>query len=84
MGNEKGEYVKPTTIKGGNDMNAREFFNLVSAMRSAQKAYFKSRYGHDEETKKNLLNESKDLERQVDLEIIRVNGILSKRNGNQG
>ena len=78
MGNEKGEYVKPKP-KGGNNMNAREFFDLVSQMRSAQKAYFKSRYGHDEETKKNLLNESKDLERQVDLEIIRVNGILSKR-----
>ena len=79
MGNEKGEYVKPTTIKGGNDMNARQFFDLVSQMRSAQKAYFKSRYGHDEETKKNLLNESKDLERQVDLEIIRVREILSKK-----
>ena len=78
MGNKKGEFVKPKP-KGGNDMNAREFFNLVSEMRSAQKAYFKSRYGHDEETKKNLLNESKDLERQVDLEIIRVNGILSKK-----
>lgn len=78
MADKKDESTK-SNAKGGNDMNARQFFDLVSEMRSAQKAYFKSRYGHDEETKKNLLNESKDLERQVDLEIIRVNGILSKK-----
>lgn len=53
-------------------MNNKEFFDLVSKMRAKQKEYFKYR-------NKTLLNESKDLEKQVDDEISRVNDVLSKR-----
>lgn len=50
-------------------MNAREFFDLVSEMRKAQKDYFKTR-------RTGSLNLSKQLEKQVDDEIQRVNDIL--------
>lgn len=50
-------------------MNAREFFDLVSAMRRAQKEYFASRNS-------SALNTSKQLEREVDKEINRVETIL--------
>lgn len=50
-------------------MNAREFFDLVSEMRKAQKDYFKTR-------RTGSLNMSKQLEKQVDDEIRRVNDIL--------
>jgi hypothetical protein len=46
-------------------MNAKEFFSLVTEMRNAQKTYFRNR------TTDNLKH-SKDLERQVDNEIRRV------------
>jgi len=46
-------------------MNAKEFFSLVTEMRNAQKTYFRNR------TTENLQH-SKDLERQVDNEIRRV------------
>lgn len=46
-------------------MNAKEFFSLVTEMRNAQKTYFRNR------TTENL-QRSKDLERQVDNEIRRV------------
>lgn len=48
---------------------ARAFFDLVSEMRKAQKEYFKTRSSES-------LTRSKDLERQVDKEIQRVNEIL--------
>ena len=54
-------------------MNAEQFFRLVESMRKAQKNYFQMR-----STK--YLNESKQLERQVDAEIERVNNILRERN----
>ena len=54
-------------------MNAEQFFRLVESMRKAQKNYFQMRI-----TKH--LNESKQLERQVDAEIERVNNILRERN----
>lgn len=54
-------------------MNAEQFFRLVESMRKAQKNYFKMRI-----TK--YLNDSKQLERQVDAEIERVNNILRERN----
>lgn len=53
-------------------MNSRDFFDMVCRMRKAQKNYFKTR-GRD------ALNVSKEIEKQVDEEIIRVNGILAKK-----
>ena len=50
-------------------MTAREFFNLVREMREAQKSYFLTR-------SKDLLEQSKQLEREVDREISRVDAIL--------
>ena len=47
-------------------MNAREFFNKVTQMRSMQKEYFRTR-------SKTALQESKRLEREIDAEIKRVN-----------
>ena len=46
-------------------MNAKEFFSLVTEMRNAQKMYFRYRTADS-------LQYSKDLERQVDNEIRRV------------
>lgn len=53
-------------------MNAKEFFDLVSRMRKAQKDYFATR-------STDSLFESKRLERAVDAEISRVEDILNKR-----
>ena len=52
-------------------MNAREFFNKVAQMRSMQKEYFRTR-------SKTALQESKRLEREIDVEIARVEGIVGK------
>ena len=52
-------------------MNAREFFNKVAQMRSMQKEYFRTR-------SKTALQESKRLEREIDIEIARVEGIVGK------
>lgn len=52
-------------------MNAREFFNKVAQMRSMQKEYFLTR-------SKTALQESKRLEREIDMEIERVEGIVGK------
>lgn len=57
-------------------MNARAFFDLVSQMRLAQKAYFMSR-------DKDVLETSKRYEKAVDDEIKRVNQILSNTNNNK-
>ena len=46
-------------------MNAKDFFSIVTQMRNAQKIYFRNR------TTENL-QRSKDLEKQVDDEIRRV------------
>ena len=51
-------------------MNAREFFFVVSEMRSAQRRYFKT---HDP----NLFRAVRALENKVDREIARVNEILA-------
>lgn len=53
-------------------MTARDFFDLVSRMRDKQKEYFRTRSG-------SVLKESKQLEKQVDEEIRRVNGIIRER-----
>lgn len=53
-------------------MNSRYFFDMVCRMRKAQKNYFKTR-------DRDALNMSKEIEKQVDEEINRVNGILAKK-----
>lgn len=53
-------------------MNARQFFNLVSRLREAQKRYFKTRSSAD-------LQSSKQLEKEVDAEIERVNTIIQQK-----
>ena len=53
-------------------MTARDFFDLVARMRDKQKEYFRTRSG-------SVLKESKQLEKQVDEETRRVNGIIRER-----
>lgn len=53
-------------------MTAREFFDIVSEMRSKQKEYFRTRSS-------SVLSESKTLERRVDDEIRRVRQILDEK-----
>lgn len=53
-------------------MTHREFFDLVADMRRAQKEYFATR-------SREVLIESKGLERRVDDEISRVNNILNSQ-----
>ena len=53
-------------------MNAREFFQLVSNMRSQQRDYFRTRSPQ-------TLAESKRLERLVDAEINRVQELMNNR-----
>lgn len=52
-------------------MNAKDFFDTVAQMRENQKQYFRTR-SHI------YLTESKRLEKEVDAEINRVNGVLQK------
>lgn len=52
-------------LKSKTKMNAREFFDLVSKMRQAQKKYFRNR------TQRNL-DYAKQLEKEIDNEIQRV------------
>ncbi len=61
-------------------MKAKEFFDLVSEMRKAQKKYFAlRRTGADRATCDAAKDYSIGIERKVDAEIKRVNDIL--RNG---
>lgn len=53
-------------------MDAKSFFNLVAALRNKQKEYFRTR-------SQSALRESKALEKRVDDEISRVNGILNNK-----
>lgn len=53
-------------------MNSRDFFDKVALMRRLQQEYFKTR-------SKSVLEQCKILEKEVDVEIKRVNAIL----GNQ-
>lgn len=65
-------------------MNAREFFNLVSAMRAAQRAYFRARkMKKDREKVFDYLSQSMELEQKVDNEIQRVENLLNKQNNGQ-
>lgn len=62
-------------------MNARQFFDLVSSMRSAQKEYFALRKEKaDQTTVKEALRHSLDLESKVDREIERVREIILRQN----
>ena len=51
---------------------AYQFFRLVERMRDKQKEYFRTK-------SQAALNESKQLEREVDSEIQRANNILNNR-----
>lgn len=53
-------------------MTARDFFNLVREMREAQRSYFLTRSS-------DLLSKSKQLEREVDREIARVDRLLGEK-----
>lgn len=53
-------------------MNSRDFFDKVALMRRLQQEYFKTR-------SKSVLEKCKTVEKEVDVEIKRVNAIL----GNQ-
>lgn len=53
-------------------MNSRDFFDKVALMRQLQKEYFKTR-------SKSVLEQCKVVEKEVDVEIKRVNAII----GNQ-
>lgn len=53
-------------------MNAQDFFELVRKMRVAQKGYFATRA-------QGYLAESKQLEREVDREIARVDATLREK-----
>lgn len=65
-------------------MNAKEFFDTVAKMRSAQKAYFTLRkQGADQTRVRQALQHSISLENQVDREISRVNEILKRQSTNQ-
>ena len=61
-----------TTEKRNEVMNSRDFFDMVCRMRKAQKSYFKTR-------DRDALNLSKEIEKQVDEEINRVNRVLAKK-----
>lgn len=56
-------------------MTAKDFFKLVEQMRQNQKDYFKTRSAES-------LRRSKELEKQVDDEIARVNKIMSDKQMN--
>lgn len=61
-------------------MNARQFFDTVVSMRSAQREYFSLRKsGADQITLRQALHYSLELEGQVDREIVRVQEILKKQ-----
>lgn len=54
-------------------MTARDFFDLVREMREVQRSYFLTR-------STDLLSKSKQLEKEVDREIARVDKLLSETN----
>ncbi len=56
-------------------MTAKDFFKLVEQMRQNQKDYFKTRSTES-------LRKSKELEKQVDDEIARVNKIMKEKQMN--
>ena len=66
-------------------MNAKEFFDLVSEMRIAQKNYFAARKRKEPWEECNKLQDiSKGIEKQVDAEIERVNKLTKEPELNFG
>ena len=66
-------------------MTAKQFFDLVSEMRKAQKNYFAARYRKEPfEVCDKLKKISKDIERQIDAEIERVNKLTTEPELNFG
>lgn len=66
-------------------MTAKEFFDLVSEMRIAQKNYFAARYRKEPfEVCDNLKRISKDIEKKIDAEIERVNKLKKEPELNFG
>lgn len=57
-------------------MNSRVFFDKVALMRQLQKEYFKTR-------SKSVLEQCKVLEKEVDVEIKRVNAIIGNLQNEQ-
>lgn len=53
-------------------MTSKQFFDLVSKMRGAQKEYFRTKSAR-------ALRDSKQYEKEVDAEIVRVEKILNER-----
>lgn len=53
-------------------MDAKSFFDKVARMRKTQKEYFRTKSGR-------ALNESKQLEQEIDAEIERVNRVMAER-----
>lgn len=63
-------------------MNARQFFDLVAEMRSAQKNYYALRKaGADKVELRQALQQSLGIESQVDHEIERVRSIINQSGG---
>lgn len=56
-------------------MNAKEFFDKVVEMRSMQKAYFSKRDSL-------VLKKCKELEKEIDAEIERVNKVMNDKQMN--
>ena len=60
-------------------MNAREFFDKVCEMRTAQKVYFANRKCGDPTKVRDLLLKATGLEKEIDNEIMRVIQIIDKQ-----
>ena len=53
-------------------MDSREFFDKVALMRQLQQEYFRTR-------SRSVLTNCKNIEREIDAEIKRVNAIMERR-----
>lgn len=60
-------------------MNAREFFDKVCEMRTAQKVYYANRKCGDPSKVRELLLKATGLEKEIDNEIMRVIQIIDKQ-----
>ena len=61
-------------------MNAREFFDKVCEMRTAQKVYYANRRTGEPAKVRELLLKATTLEKEIDNEILRVVQIINKQN----
>lgn len=60
-------------------MNAREFFDKVCEMRTAQKVYYANRKCGDADKIREMLVKAVALEAEIDKEITRVVSIIDRR-----